>query len=66
MWSENYISESSVKFDALFLSVESSLSLSERRRLRVYGKFKDTKIQKNVENMQEYVKYRKYSTSNNT
>lgn len=48
-----------MKFDALFLSVESSLSLSERRRLSVYGKFKDTEILKNVENMQEYVKYRK-------
>lgn len=51
MWSENYIFESSVEFDALFLSVESCLSLSERRRLRVYGMFKDTKIQKNVGNV---------------
>lgn len=59
MWSGNYISESSVKFDALSLSVESSLLLSVIIYLVIIRKVKDTKMQKNVENMQEYVKYRK-------
>lgn len=62
MWSANYISESSVKFDALSLSVESSLLLSVIiyfvSYLFIIRKVKDTKMQKNVENMQEYVKYR--------